>query len=287
MVSVIIPTYNREKTVLAAVNSVLNQTYRDLELIVVDDGSIDGTKAVLSHINDPRFHYLYQENAGACVARNHGIEIAKGDYIAFHDSDDIWHADKLQKQMEVFEKYGADIVFCKLNYTNSNGVTVLQPDYIKEGFLTPLINLFGIGTQTIVGKSSIFKSLLFDEELPRFQEFELLYRASKNYSLYCLDEGLVDYSIGDDSISNNPEKLYKTCILILEKHPEMREKYPVMMDYMAHSLLSAANEARKKHMGMKKYIVFSRECAKSAKLTIKAVLIYLHLYDIRRRIVGK
>lgn len=287
MVSVIIPVYNRENVVAAAVNSVLNQTYTDLELIVVDDGSTDNTKDVLSRISDERLRYVYQDNAGACAARNHGIELAKGEYIAFHDSDDIWLEDKLAKQMRIFERNNVDLVFCKLNYTNSNGVTVLLPDHIKEGFVSPVINLFGIGTQTIIGKSSVFKSLCFDEDLPRFQEFELLYRIAKNHTLYCLDEGLVDYSIGGDSISSNPEKLYITCKLILDKHPEMKTKYPVMMDYMAHSLLSAANEARKKHMSMKKYIVFSRKCAKSAKLTIKAGLIYLHLYDIRRRIVGK
>lgn len=287
MVSVIIPTYNREKSVLAAVNSVLRQTYKDLELIVVDDGSKDRTKDILSRIQDTRFHYVYQKNAGACVARNHGIELAKGDFIAFHDSDDIWLEDKLAKQMHIFENNDVDLVFCKLNYTNANGVTVLQPDYIKEGLVSPVINLFGIGTQTIIGKSSIFKRLRFDEKLPRFQEFELLYRIAENHTLYCLDEGLVNYSIGVDSISSNPEKLYITCKLILDKHPEMKTKYPVMMNYMAHSLLSAANVARKRHMSMKKYILFSRECAKSTKLTIKTALIYLHLYDIRRRIVGK
>lgn len=287
MVSVIIPVYNREKTILEAVNSVLNQTYWDLELIVVDDGSRDETKVVLSQIQDSRFHYIYQENAGACVARNHGIKNARGKYIAFHDSDDIWHTDKLEKQMKIFDEFDADIVFCKLNYTNANAVTVLQPDHIREGFISPVINLFGIGTQTLVGKSFIFKELLFDEELPRFQEFELLYRASKKYSLYCIDKGLVDYSIGDDSISSNPEKLYRTCELILDKHPELKNEYPLMMDFMAHSLLSAANVARKEHMGMHKYISFSRKCATSTKLTIKTILIYLNLYDIRRRIAGK
>ena len=287
MVSVIIPTYNREKSVLAAVNSVLDQTYKDLELIVIDDGSTDRTKDILGRIQDARFRYVYQKNAGACAARNHGIELAKGDFIAFHDSDDIWHEDKLAKQMCIFKNNDVDLVFCKLNYTNANGVTVLQPDHIKEGLVSPVINLFGIGTQTIIGKSSIFKNFRFDEKLPRFQEFELLYRIAENHTLYCLDEGLVDYSIGGDSISSNPEKLYITCKSILDKHPEMKTRYPVMMNYMAHSLLSAANEARKKHISMKKYIAFSWKCAKSTKLIIKTALIYLHLYDFRRRIVGK
>ena len=94
MVSIIIPTYNRADKLKAAIMSVLNQTYCDLELIIVDDGSTDDTKNVVANIDDNRLRYVYQKNAGACVARNNGIEEAHGDYIAFHDSDDVWHLDK-------------------------------------------------------------------------------------------------------------------------------------------------------------------------------------------------
>lgn len=270
-----------------AVNSVLNQTYSDLELIVVDDGSADGTKKVLEAIKDERFRYVYQDNAGACLARNRGIELATGEYIAFHDSDDIWHLDKLEKQMRVFAEFDPDIVFCKLKKKYKNGAIKIEPENLNGGFVDPIINLFGIGTQTIIAKRKVLSEFRFDNDMPRLQEFEWLYRASQKYSLYCLDEGLVDYSIGEDSISSNPEKLYNACTLVMEKHPEMKDKYPIMMDCMAHSLLSAANVARKRHMSMRKYIRFSRECAKSRKLFIKTALICLNLYDIRRRIAGK
>lgn len=241
MVSVIIPAYNREKTVLNSVLSVLNQTYRDLELILVDDGSTDNTKDVLKAIDDCRFHYYYQNNAGACRARNYGIELAKGDYIAFHDSDDIWHKDKLEKQMIAIEKTNADILFCKLNQYSNGVVEKVIPQNIDQGFLDPVKNLFGIGTQTIIAKADVFKSLRFDEQLPRFQEFELLLTAAEHkYSIYCLDEGLVDYYIGDDSISSNPEKLYIACQKIIDKHPDMRSSYPSMVKTMGYKLKKEA-----------------------------------------------
>ena len=114
LISVIIPTYNRENKIIDAVRSVLEQTYINIEVIVIDDGSTDDTYLMLDKIEDKRLKYVYQENSGACVARNRGIKEAKGKYIAFHDSDDIWHKDKLEKQIRVLEKTNADIVFCQL-----------------------------------------------------------------------------------------------------------------------------------------------------------------------------
>lgn len=243
MVSVIIPSFNRAATIVDAVNSVLNQTYRDIELIVIDDGSVDNTKEVLSNISDPRFRYVFQTNAGACRARNHGIELAKGEYIAFHDSDDLWHEDKLEKQMKAMLESDADILFCKLNQFNKKQLVQVLPQNISEGFLDPVVTLFGIGTQTLVIKKNVFDTIRFDEELPRFQEFELLLSAVKEgYSLYCLDEGLVDYFIGDDSISVNTEKLYHACRIIVDKHPEIIKNYPVMLRVMGYKL---KNEAQK------------------------------------------
>ena len=111
----IIPVYNREKTVKKAIDSVLAQTWKDMEIIVIDDGSTDKSAEVIKSIKDARIKYIYQKNAGACAARNHGLDLATGDIIAFHDSDDVWHKDKLEKQLNKLNESGADIVFCKLN----------------------------------------------------------------------------------------------------------------------------------------------------------------------------
>lgn len=276
MVSVIIPSYNRGKTIVEAVQSVLNQTYTDLEVVIVDDGSSDNTREVIQNIKDNRIKYFYQENAGACIARNNGIKFAKGDYIAFHDSDDIWRRDKLEKQMRVLLQSKADIVFCKLVVHGLDGSISYKPPKCEEGIVYPINNLFGIGTQTLLAYRYVFDEVKFDPEMPRFQEFELLYRATQKFSLYCLNEGLVDYYVGVDSISSNPRKLYLACNMIVEKHPEITKKYPVMGKKMAQYLLSvAAKEIEIKNK--KKYIKLALNCHINIKLIVKAILIILRI----------
>ena len=275
MVSVIIPSYNREKTIKKAIDSVLNQTWNDLEVIVVDDGSTDNTSQVISEIKDDRLKYVHQENAGACVARNRGINLASGEIIAFHDSDDLWRVDKLEKEMEALQKSGADVVFCKLVRYNPDGSTTYMPSDCKEGLLNPIRNLFGIGTQTLLAKREVFTQERFDEEMPRFQEFELLYRISKRHSIYCVDEGLVDYYVGADSISSNPKKVYNACKLINEKHPELIKEYPEMGERMAYSLLLAAAKEKKKKNSIMPYINMALKCHVNAKIVIKTIRVVL------------
>lgn len=279
MVSVIIPSYNRADKILPAVESVLNQTYTDLELIIVDDGSGDNTKEVIESINDSRIRYVYQENAGACAARNNGINQAKGEYIAFHDSDDIWHKDKLEKQMDALLKNDADIVCCKLIKIYSDGKTEFKPNKLRQGFMKPVTNLFGIGTQTIVAKRKVFDEFSFDTEFPCFQECELLYRAAKKFSLYCLDEGLVDYFVGNDSISSNHTKKYYACKLFLQKHPELIKEYPLMAKRMSDNLFTAAVYAKKTgEKDIKKYTRLAVKCNKTPKTMLKSLAVSFGLY---------
>jgi glycosyltransferase involved in cell wall biosynthesis len=111
-VSVIIPTYNRAAKVRSAIESVLAQTFSDLEVIVVDDGSSDGTGRILEEIFGDRIRYYPQANQGASVARNKGIAEARGDWIAFLDSDDQWEMDKLEWQFKALERFGPQCGGC-------------------------------------------------------------------------------------------------------------------------------------------------------------------------------
>lgn len=115
MISVIIPTYNRANVIRRSIDSVLNQTYKDLELIIIDDNSSDNTEQIINDINDKRLRYIkLNENKGACFARNYGITISKGEYIAFQDSDDEWCLDKLKLQYDYLEKRNLDVVSCRV-----------------------------------------------------------------------------------------------------------------------------------------------------------------------------
>ena len=131
LVSVVIPAYNREKTIREAVESVLEQSYTNLEVIIVDDCSTDRTVEIVESIPDDRVIIIRcKENGGACRARNIGIENAKGEYIAFHDSDDIWHADKLEKSMYYLKKENVDFVFSALNRKEmKSGKEEILPSY--------------------------------------------------------------------------------------------------------------------------------------------------------------
>ena len=284
MVSVIIPTYNRAKKIKDAVESVINQTWKDLEVIVIDDGSTDNTKEVLTTIIDSRIRYEYQQNSGACVARNRGITLSRGEYIAFHDSDDVWLPTKLQEQMEKIEKTNADILFCKYFLHYASEKERKMPEKIREGFLTPITNLFGIGTPTLIAKRSVFEEYKFDVSFPRFQELEMLYRATKKYSLYCMDKALVlvDYNDGRTSISHNVEKLYDACYMLMKKHPTMTKEYPVMGQRMARDLLTATSQISDKK-NRNKFIQLSLMCSKNLKIVLKIIIIKCHLYSLWRK----
>ena len=109
LVSVIIPTYNRKESLLRSVESVLNQTYKNIEIIIVDDNSSDGTSEKVQEISDNRVDYIKLErNSGACAARNTGIRNAHGDYIAFQDSDDYWYPDEYQSEEMIDSYFGSD-----------------------------------------------------------------------------------------------------------------------------------------------------------------------------------
>ncbi|MCQ2053814.1 MAG: glycosyltransferase [Fibrobacter sp.] len=248
MISVVIPTYNRAELTKRAALSVLSQTYKDLELIIVDDGSTDNTADVVASLNDSRVHYIYQENSGACVARNNGIEHAVGEFIAFHDSDDVWHVDKLEKQMAVLQEKNADVVFCRMNKMRDGKKVGTISDYFKEGFLGRNILPMAIGTQTLIGKSEVFKANRFDPDMPRFQEFETLVRIQKNHSIYCMDESLVDYILQDDSISMNPKKFLQAWNLLLSKHPDFLTVYADSRDRIACDVMKNAFFTKDKKM---------------------------------------
>jgi len=109
LISVIIPTYNRDSVLPRAVHSVLSQTHSHLELIVVDDGSEDQTAAFLNRVQDHRMQYVHQKQQGVAAARNAGVSMAHGEYIAFLDSDDVWDARKLEIQLAFIRSGGWDI----------------------------------------------------------------------------------------------------------------------------------------------------------------------------------
>ena len=136
MISVVIPAFNAGRFIKRTIDSVLAQTYRDYELIVVDDGSTDNTGEVVKSYGD-KVRYIYQENAGDGPARNAGIKVAKGEWIAFLDHDDEWLPEKLQLQMELLNR-NPDLRWCGANFYRQSGkrrVTACNPAAVSEGLV--------------------------------------------------------------------------------------------------------------------------------------------------------
>lgn len=214
LISVVIPTHNRGFCIEESVRSVLEQTYRNIEVIVVDDGSTDQTEVVVGGIDDPRLRYVkLEENKGANYARNVGINNAAGDYIAFNDSDDLWLPEKLEKQMKLMrlednEQLGC--VYCAVTKYQNGKILTIAPNMEKVGenaignLRDYMLGHMFISTQSLLVKKSVLEDVGgFREELKRLQDWELLLRISGKYKFTLVQENLVDAYVRGDCVSNN------------------------------------------------------------------------------------
>lgn len=226
MVSVIIPSFNREKTIGRAVKSVLEQTYTDIEVIVVDDGSNDRTREIIEQFEDNRIHYIYQENKGACFSRNHGIDVAKGEYIAFQDSDDYWVQDKLEKQLNLMHETDSAICFGKVHrYGQPEGLPEFFPEKVDYNGKIEYANLIStpqVTTQTIIAKAEVFNNVKFCEYMPALQDYEWCIRAGKKYKCCILaKDPCVEQYYQMDSITYNSKKIYDAYSILANKYENL------------------------------------------------------------------
>jgi len=224
-VSVVIPTYNRGHLLRASVGSVLSQSFGDFEVIIVDDGSSDNTADIVKSIDDPRVRYIsLDENRGAPFARNVGIDAARGEFVAFQDSDNEWKSKKLEKQMHAFANATGDV---GVVYTGTWRFGKGHPYYLphktvgcKQGDVhKELLNGNFVDLPTSVVRKRCFnKSGVFDERLGRLQEWDLFIRISRYYRFVYLDEPLSLSYVQHDSISLDDDAFVQAMDLTLEKH---------------------------------------------------------------------
>ena len=197
--SVVIPAYNAERTLLASMRSVLAQTMGDLELAVVDDGSDDQTAEVARSIPDPRVRVLSQPNAGAAAARNTGIRAARGKYVAFLDSDDLWLADKLERQLNVFE-HNPDVIAVQTSvYFVDPALRMLSVERCRPApnVLLQFLHFEGLPglMSTLVVRRAIFDEIGggCDESLAILEDWDLAIRLARHGQVVSLPEPLVLY----------------------------------------------------------------------------------------------
>lgn len=224
-VSVIIPTYNRAEFLRSAITSVLNQTYRDFEIVVVDDASNDNTREVVGSFNKGNICYVRHEtNKGVTAARNTGVLNSNGAYIAFLDDDDEWLPQKLTRQMDLLRRSplqtGA-VYTGLLRVDHRSGKTIEEWIPTKRGDLfNELCFENCVGTaSTVLLKKECFNTLgLFDEDICFGEEYDMWIRVSKRFLFECVNEPLVKYRVHPAKLSTNYELVISGLEAQLRKH---------------------------------------------------------------------
>lgn len=208
-VSVIVPTFNRAHLIMKAIYSVLGQTFKDLEVIVVDDGSKDNTSTLVLEINDIRLKYIrHAQQKGASEARNTGVAASSGKFLAFLDDDDEWMPDKLKLQMEIFrEKPDTGMVYSGYYYINSKNNKIFREFHPKKSGLLDddllTTNCVGTTSTAVIRRDSFEKAGGFDVSLRGCQDWDLWIRLAKFYPLNFADKPLVNFLIHDIRITHD------------------------------------------------------------------------------------
>jgi len=218
MVSVIITTYNRRSFLKEATLSVLHQDYHDKEVIIIDDGSSD--RSFLETRGLP-VRYVWKRNGGISSARNMGIAISKGDYLAFLDVDDTWKKGKLTKQMEAMSRNQVDISYTDETWIR-NGIHLNQGNRHKKhsGFIfEQCLPLCLISPSSVVLKRSIFEEIgLFDESLPVCEDYDMWLRITSKFPVLYIDKTFIIKRGGhDDQLSRAYEAIDRFRIQSLTK----------------------------------------------------------------------
>ena len=249
LVTVVVPTYNRASLIADALASVYEQTYRPLQLIVVDDGSTDDTNSVVSswitgHAQVENFSvkYISQDNQGGNVARNRGITEAAGEYVAFLDSDDLWHDNKLQLQMELFcDAPEVGGVYCGMRHIKlaSGEVLALAKRSYPSGKLLNrlLVRDVTAPTSTYVIRKDVFEKVgSFDEELQARQDWDMWIRVASACEIGVVPEVLVDYrEHAGVRTATNPQKEIAAYKRIMKKYSDLRDNCPFAVRQAAKS----------------------------------------------------
>ncbi len=235
-VSVVISTYNRAHLVERAIRSVLNQTYRDFELIVVDDASGDNTREVVDNFHDERIRYMrHDDNKGAPEARNTGIKKAGGRYIAFLDDDDEWLPEKLEKQMAKMREAsdrvgliytGSEVVEEKGKGVRKTYYPQFKGDVSEKLLLGPLV---GSVSKVLVKKECFDEVGLFDGSLKSCQDWDMWKRISDHYEFDFVVDPLTRIYLHGDQISTDLGALIPGRTRMIEKHMDDFREHPEIL----------------------------------------------------------
>ncbi len=296
-ISVIIPTYNREKLVTQAIDSVLNQTFRDHEIIVVDDGSTDGTKDILKPYMDS-IRYIYQDNRGVSAARNRGVRESRGELLAFLDSDDLWSPDKLETQLD---KISTDEVLSfegvewfvdreedRAFLDQCRGVK--WPRCHTSGYvIDPVLDVaegryFHLGTM-LCRKNTFLKVGFFDEHLCMGEDEDWFSRASLKMRFHYISEPLLKRRLHVAQTGSEREECLRSLITVFSNIKDRTKGMHTKAYATANTRLAAqwshlannlADQGRLLEAGSAAKTAFALE-PRNIKRLVKALLLFCNV----------
>jgi glycosyltransferase involved in cell wall biosynthesis len=277
LISIIISTFNRHRVLPAAIKSVLAQSVENWELIIVDDGSTDGTREVLtSFLNHERIHYYYQTNHGVSSARNYGATVAKGDYLIFLDSDDQFQPELLKNLVAInYIKY--DLIFWNLLKQYSDHSRIWKPENLGSLY-NNLKGTFLAGS-VCYRKDLFFNSGAYDEQMSFGENYELAMRISRSGNLNTahIDKDLIIQHINlDERISNSYDNRLASYQHLYQKHYHEFRKYPKedsKMNYFLGYVLEKKGQQKEAQTKYRK-----SWCSYPLNLKPLARLVYLNVW---------
>jgi len=241
-VSVIIPTYNRAKFLPRAVNSVLNQTFKDFELIIVDDASTDNTEEVVKTFKDSRIKYVkHRINKGGAAARNTGIKTSRGEYVAFLDDDDEWFKDKLEMQVKKFKDSSENVglIYAHLYWVDQSSKEILvrnTPTLKGNVYKESLAGCICTPSVALIKREVFVKSGLFDETLPSGQDGDMWIRISKFYEFDYVPKFLANRYVHGKQIQANIDAKIKAYNVMFKKYKRDYLQHPRILSMSMHAL---------------------------------------------------
>lgn len=226
-ISVIIPVFNGEKTIAKTIDSVLHQSFTDLEILVINDGSTDSTEQVVKSFQDSRIKILSYSNAGLSASRNRGIEQASGDFVSFIDADDLWTEDKLQAQYEsLMQNKKAVVAYSWTNYIDANNKIIkagMKVTFEGDVFARLLVsNFLENGSNPLIYRHVFNNVGGFDESLKAAEDWDMWLRLAAEYEFACVQKAQILYRVSHNSMSTKlkqqelaslkvVDKIYKHC----------------------------------------------------------------------------
>lgn len=255
--SVIIPVYNKEKHLSKTIESVLYQSFKDFEIIIINDGATDSSEKIIKGYKDTRIQYIKQKNQGVSVARNTGIKAASAKYIALLDADDTWGEDYLEKINALIDSYPKQHVFatvCRIEskgsfYNPSYSITKLTPNksYVLSYFTSSYINTILTSSSTVLDKNVFEKIGYYNPKLRTGEDTDLWIRLGICYEVVFLNDVLATYRYVDSSLSNSTKTDHHTLDLdIYEKHTKTHEGLKKFLDLNRYSLALMAKRTGNK-----------------------------------------